>query len=95
MTEHRPWLEAYPPGRAPTLEPYPHISVFTMLERSARTFPDAVAMAWFGRHLPYRPLLRAVGPIPPAANVDPRAEMAALVHTGGTTGVRKPRRCRT
>jgi long-chain acyl-CoA synthetase len=45
---------------ARSLEPYPRISVFTMLERSARTFPDSVALAWFGRHLSYRLLLREV-----------------------------------
>jgi long-chain acyl-CoA synthetase len=60
MTGDRRWLEAYPPGVPHTLQPYPRISVFTMLERSARTFPDAVALAWLGRDLPYRLLLREV-----------------------------------
>ncbi len=60
MTEHRPWFASYPPDVPPTLEPYPEISVFSMLEGSARTFAERPAMAWFGRHLPYRFLLSEV-----------------------------------
>jgi long-chain acyl-CoA synthetase len=57
MTEHRPWFRSYPPDVPHTLEPYPRISVFGMLEASARTYPDRPAIAWFGRKLSYRALL--------------------------------------
>lgn len=60
MTEHRPWFASYPPGVPHTLEPYPRTSVFSMLENSARRFPDRPAMAWFGRHMSYRFLLAEV-----------------------------------
>jgi long-chain acyl-CoA synthetase len=58
MTDHRPWFASYPPGVPKTLEPYPDISVFQMLERSARRFPDRPAIAWFGRKLSYAETLR-------------------------------------
>jgi long-chain acyl-CoA synthetase len=60
MTEHRPWFKSYPPGVPATLEPYPDISVFGMLESSARRFPDKPAIAWFGKRLSYRNLLAEV-----------------------------------
>ena len=60
MTEHRPWFASYPAGVPRTLEPYPQASVFSMLESSARRFPDRPAMAWFGRHMSYRFLLKEV-----------------------------------
>ena len=60
MTEHRPWFAGYPDGVAKTLEPYPEKSVFSILEESARRFPDRPALAWFGRHISYRDLLREV-----------------------------------
>ncbi len=60
MTEHRPWFASYPSDVPRTLEPYPEISAFSMLEGTARTFADRPAMAWFGRHLSYRFLLSEV-----------------------------------
>lgn len=60
MTDHRPWFASYPPGVPRTLEPYPDLSVFGMLEASARRFPDRPAIAWFGRRLTYRELLSEV-----------------------------------
>ncbi len=60
MTEHRPWFASYPEGVPTTLEPYPEISAFGMLEASARRFPEGVAIAWLGRHIKYRKLLREV-----------------------------------
>jgi long-chain acyl-CoA synthetase len=60
VTEHRPWFTSYPAGIPHTLEPYPETSVFSMLEGSARRFPDRPSMAWFGRHMTYRFLLREV-----------------------------------
>lgn len=58
MTDHRPWFASYPPGVPKTLEPYPDISVFQMLERSAQRFPDRPAIAWFGSKLSYAETLR-------------------------------------
>jgi long-chain acyl-CoA synthetase len=58
MTDHRPWFASYPPGVPRTIEPYPDISVFQMLERSAQRFPDRPAIAWFGRKLSYAETLR-------------------------------------
>ncbi len=60
MTEHRPWFASYPHYVPRTLEPYPDISVFGMLEASARRFLDKPAIAWFGRHLNYRWLVQEV-----------------------------------
>jgi len=58
MTDHRPWFASYPSGVPRTVEPYPDISVFQMLERSAQRFPDRPAIAWFGRKLSYAETLR-------------------------------------
>src|SRR5438477_9058319 len=60
MTEHRPWFASYPEGVPKTLEPYPEKSLFSILEESASRFPDRPAIAWFGRHMSYRELLREV-----------------------------------
>ncbi len=57
MTDHRPWFGSYPPDVPHTLEPYPDISVFGMLEASARKYPGTTAIAWFGRKLSYGDLL--------------------------------------
>jgi long-chain acyl-CoA synthetase len=58
MTEHRPWFASYPDGVPTTLEPYPEKSVFGLVEDAARRFPDRPAIAWFGRRISYRELLR-------------------------------------
>ena len=60
MTEHRAWLKSYPDGVPKTLEPYPETSLFSVLEESARRFPDRPAIAWFGRHISYKDLLKEV-----------------------------------
>lgn len=60
MTDHRAWFQSYPPAVPRTLEPYPDISVFGMLEASARSYPGATAIAWFGRKIAYADLLREV-----------------------------------
>ncbi len=57
MTDHRPWFRGYPSVVPRTLEPYPAISVFGMMEASARTYPSRPALAWFGRKMSYRDLL--------------------------------------
>jgi long-chain acyl-CoA synthetase len=58
MTSHRPWFANYPEGVPSSLEPYPEMSVFGMLENAARTHPDATAVAWFGAKIGYRRLLQ-------------------------------------
>ena len=58
VIDHRPWFASYPSGVPKTLEPYPEISVFQMLEGSARRFSDRPAIAWFGRKLSYAETLR-------------------------------------
>jgi long-chain acyl-CoA synthetase len=60
MTDHRPWFRTYPPEVPRSIEPYPDLSVFGMLEAAARRHPDATAVAWFGKHMTYRDLLREV-----------------------------------
>ena len=60
MTDHRPWFATYPSGVPHSLEPYPNLSVFGMLEASARKHPEATALAWFGRKISYGALLREV-----------------------------------
>ena len=60
MTDHQPWFASYPPGVPHSLEPYPDMSVFGMLERSAREHPGATALGWFGKKLSYADLLREV-----------------------------------
>jgi long-chain acyl-CoA synthetase len=58
MTDHRPWFASYPEGVPKTLEPYPETSLYSILEESARRFGDRPAIAWFGRHITYRELLK-------------------------------------
>jgi long-chain acyl-CoA synthetase len=60
MDEHRPWLDSYPPGVPHSLEPYPDLTVFGLLEASARTHGDAVALGWFGKKITYASLLQEV-----------------------------------
>jgi long-chain acyl-CoA synthetase len=60
MTDHQPWFTTYPSGVPHSLEPYPNLSVFGMLEASARNHPDAPALAWFGRKISYAELLKEV-----------------------------------
>ena len=60
MTDHRPWFRSYPADVPRTLEPYPEISVFGMLEASARRHPQRPAIAWFGRRIDFRTLLGEV-----------------------------------
>src|SRR6185312_16971071 len=60
MSEERPWLSSYPSDVPRSLAPYPEGSVFSMLESSARRFPDRPAIAWFGKHMTYAELLAEV-----------------------------------
>jgi long-chain acyl-CoA synthetase len=60
MTDHQPWFRSYSPGAPHTLEPYPDVSVFGVLEASARRLPEATAIGWFGKKISYAALLREV-----------------------------------
>jgi long-chain acyl-CoA synthetase len=57
MTSHRPWFRSYPPDVPHTLEPYPRISVFGLLEASAEKHGGGTAIAWFGRKITFGDLL--------------------------------------
>ncbi|MFI5054394.1 MAG: long-chain fatty acid--CoA ligase, partial [Acidimicrobiia bacterium] len=60
MTEHRPWFATWRAGVPKTLEPYPKVSVYSLLVDSAAGFPDSVALAFLGKHVSYRELLKEV-----------------------------------
>jgi long-chain acyl-CoA synthetase len=56
----RPWLESYPPDVPPSLAPFPERPVWSLLEESARNYPDAPAVVFpvapMARGLTYRQL---------------------------------------
>jgi long-chain acyl-CoA synthetase len=56
----RPWLESYPPDVPPSLAPFPERAVWSLLEESARNYPDAPAVAFpvapMAKGLSYRQL---------------------------------------
>ncbi|HEX6207744.1 MAG TPA: long-chain fatty acid--CoA ligase [Actinomycetota bacterium] len=60
----RPWLDLYAQGVPHTLQPYPEMSAFEMLERTVQRFPDSPAVAFpvapMARTLTYRQLLDEV-----------------------------------
>ena len=60
MTDHRPWFASYPSDVRPSLEPYPHESLFAILDAAAGRFPNKSALAWFGKHMTYAQLLEEV-----------------------------------
>jgi long-chain acyl-CoA synthetase len=60
MNGQRPWLRSYPSDVPRSLDPYPEESVFSLLESSARRFPDRPAIAWFGKTMTYAQLLEEV-----------------------------------
>jgi len=60
MTDHRPWFRSWPPDVPRTLEPYPEVSLFSLLADAAASFPDRPAIAFFGKHLSYRETLAEV-----------------------------------
>ena len=63
MTDHRPWFASYPDDVPKTLAPYPERSLYSLLEDSARRFPDRPAVVWAvpgGKTLTYRQLLQEV-----------------------------------
>jgi long-chain acyl-CoA synthetase len=58
--DDRPWLATYPSDVPTTLAPYPEISLFSILEASARRFGRNPALAFFGKHITYSALLSEV-----------------------------------
>jgi long-chain acyl-CoA synthetase len=60
MTEHRPWFSSWPGDVPRSLEPYPEISIYSMLEEAVARFPDRPATAFFGKRLTYRQLAAQV-----------------------------------
>jgi long-chain acyl-CoA synthetase len=60
MTAHRPWFSSWPPDVPRSLEPYPEVSLFSLLADAASSFPDRPAIAFFGKHLSYRETLMEV-----------------------------------
>jgi long-chain acyl-CoA synthetase len=60
MTEHRPWFRTWRSGVAKSAEPYPDVSVFSLLGDAAAEFPDRPAIAFLGKHISYRALLEEV-----------------------------------
>ncbi len=60
MTDHRPWFRTWREGVPKTLEPYPEVSLFSLLADAAAGFPESPALAFFGNHVTYRKLLAEV-----------------------------------
>jgi long-chain acyl-CoA synthetase len=60
MTEHRPWFRTWRAGVPKTVGPFPHLSAFSLLADAAAGFPGSTAIAFLGKHLTYRELLREV-----------------------------------
>ena len=60
MTHHRPWFALWRSGAPKTLEPYPEASAYSMLVGAATAYPDSVALAFLGKHISYRSMLREV-----------------------------------
>src|SRR6266550_2016799 len=64
--EGRPWLASYPPDVPHSLAPYPEKSLFSILDESARRFPDRPALAFrvpgapMGKTLTYAQLSKQV-----------------------------------
>jgi long-chain acyl-CoA synthetase len=60
MTDHRVWLDSYPPDVPHSLAPFPRESVYTLLRNAAAGFPEKPALAFFGAHMSYARLLAEV-----------------------------------
>ena len=55
--EDRPWLNSYPPDVPKSLEPYPEKSLYSLLEESAKRFPNRPALSFW---LPGAPLAKTL-----------------------------------
>src|SRR2546425_13231968 len=64
--EHRPWFASYPEGVPKSLAPYPEKSLYSLLEESARKFPNAPAVSFWlpgapmGKTMAYAQLVKQV-----------------------------------
>ena len=56
---NKPWTHHYDPKMKETIE-YPEKSMYEMLERSVRYFPDRTAVSFEGSRFPYKALFREV-----------------------------------
>ena len=56
---NKPWTHHYDPKMKETIE-YPEKSMYEMLERSVRYFPDRIAVSFEGSRFPYKALFREV-----------------------------------
>ncbi|HSW36354.1 MAG TPA: AMP-binding protein [Candidatus Limnocylindrales bacterium] len=59
IEEKRPWLKSYTLGPfklARTLEPYPEVPLFSILDRTAEKYPGATAVDYFGKRMSYQDL---------------------------------------
>jgi len=57
MTDHRPWFRTWRIGVPKTVEPFPDVSVFSLLTDSAEAYPDRPALAFLGKHISYAELV--------------------------------------
>ena len=78
----RPWLKYYEPG-VPAELTYPWIPLHRLLERAADTYPDNVAIIFYGREMRYRELEAA-------ANRFAHALMALGVRPGDRVALHLP-----
>ena len=59
LEEKRPWLKSYKLGPyklKPSLEPYPELPLFSMLDQSAERYPRSTAIDYFGLRMSYSDL---------------------------------------
>ncbi len=59
LADKRPWLKSYrlgPYELEHSLEPYPELPLFVMLDRSAEAYPRSTAIEYFGLRIKYREL---------------------------------------
>jgi long-chain acyl-CoA synthetase len=60
VTHHRPWFRTWRAGVPTTVEPFPEVSAYSLLADAASGFPDRPALAFLGKHITYRDLVREV-----------------------------------
>ena len=60
VTHHRPWFRTWRAGVPRTVEPFPEVSAYSLLADAASGFPDRPALAFLGKHVTYRELVREV-----------------------------------
>jgi long-chain acyl-CoA synthetase len=60
MTDHRPWFRTWRAGVPKTVEPFPDVSVYSLLADAAARFPQSSAVAFLGKHISYAELIGQV-----------------------------------